>query len=69
MPSEPTPAERNSFDVSEAEIDAALAACDNDTRATIHALLVGQAYLERQISQVRADASAGYRRHRNSGEG
>ncbi len=59
MPSEPLPAEQSPFDVSEAEIDEALAACDGDPRATIRALLVGQAYLEHEMSRV---ASRGYRR-------
>lgn len=62
MTSEPVPAERNPFDVSDAEIDQALAACGDDPRATIRALLVGQAYLEKRLSQVQADASVGYRR-------
>ncbi|MFG1378893.1 hypothetical protein [Xanthobacter autotrophicus] len=62
MPSEPAPAERSPFDVSEAEIDQSLAACDGDPRATIRALLVGQAYLEHQMSRLKADASAGFRR-------
>ena len=43
MLSEPQPAERTAFDVSDAEIEEALAACDGDPRATIRALLVGQA--------------------------
>lgn len=63
MPSEPAPAEHSPFDVSDAEIDQALAACDGDPRATIRALLVGQAYLEHQMSRLKADASAGFRRH------
>ncbi|MFG1371463.1 hypothetical protein V5F32_04730 [Xanthobacter oligotrophicus] len=66
MPSEPAPAERSPFDVSDTEIDAALTACDGDPRATIRALLVGQAYLEHQISRLKADASAGFRRRRCS---
>lgn len=64
MTSERVPAERSPFDVSEAEIDEALAACDGDTRATIRALLVGQAFLEQAISRIRTDASAGFRRGR-----
>lgn len=64
MPSVPVPAEHTSFDVSEAEIDQALAACEGDPRATIRALLVGQAYLEHEMSRLRADTSAGFRRCR-----
>ena len=62
MPSEPAAAERSPFDVSEAEIDQALAACQGDSRATIRALLVGQAFLEHQMSRLNAEASAGFRR-------
>lgn len=64
MPSEPAPAERSPFDVSEQEVDQALAACDGDPRATIRALLVGQAYLEHQMSRLKADISAGFQRSR-----
>lgn len=62
MPSEPVPAERSPFDVSEAEIDQALVACEGDSRETIRALLIGQAYLEHEMSRLKADASAGFRR-------
>ncbi|MFG1332305.1 hypothetical protein V5F41_13785 [Xanthobacter autotrophicus] len=64
MPSEPPPAERSPFDVSDAEIEEALAVCDGDPRETIRALLVGQAYLEHEMSRLKADASAGFRRRR-----
>lgn len=64
MSSEHTPAERSPFDVSDAEIDEALAACEGDPRATIRALLVGQAYLEHEISRLRVEASSGFRRGR-----
>lgn len=66
MSSEPQPAERAPFDVSEAEIEEALAACDGDPRATIRALLVGQAYLEHEMSRLQADASSGFRRRRHA---
>nr|WP_024278651.1 hypothetical protein [Xanthobacter sp. 126] len=64
MSSEPQPAERAPFDVSDAEIDEALAACDGDPRATIRALLVGQAYLEHEMSRLRVEVSSGFRRGR-----
>ncbi|MCL8385670.1 hypothetical protein [Xanthobacter aminoxidans] len=64
MSSEPAPAEHSPFDVSETEIDEALAACGGDARATIRALLVGQAYLEREMSLLKVDTSAGFRRRR-----
>ncbi|MBB6308879.1 hypothetical protein [Xanthobacter tagetidis] len=69
MPSEPAPAERSPFDVSEAEIDEALATCDGDARATIRALLIGQAYLEHEMSRLQSAASAGFRRRRRSAAG
>ena len=47
------------FDVSETDVDHALAECDGDARATIRALLVGQAYLEQQMKRL---ASSGYSR-------
>ncbi|MFG1364633.1 hypothetical protein [Xanthobacter versatilis] len=64
MPSEPAPAKRSPFDVSDTEIDEALAVCDGDPRETICALLVGQAFLEHEMSKLKADASAGFRRRR-----
>jgi hypothetical protein len=59
MPSEPAREDKSPFDVSEADIDQALAACDGDPRATIRALLIGQAYLEHEASRR---SSAGYSR-------
>lgn len=47
------------FDVSELDVDHALAECEGDARATIRALLVGQAYLEQQMKRL---ASSGYSR-------
>ena len=64
MSSEPQAAEQSAFDVSDAEIDEALAACDGDPRATIRALLVGQAYLEHEMSRLRVEVSSGFRRGR-----
>jgi len=57
------PIDPQDFDVSEADIDAAIGACDGDARATIRALLVAYAMLEREMSQR---ASAGYSRSRKS---
>ncbi|MEW6258141.1 MAG: hypothetical protein AB1592_19485 [Pseudomonadota bacterium] len=59
MASEPKPVPTSPFDVSEADIDQVLAACDGDPRETIRALLVGQAYLEHEMSRR---TSAGYAR-------
>lgn len=64
MSSEPKPAEPSAFDVSDADIDEALAACEGDPRATIRALLVGQAYLEHEMSRLMVLVSAGFRRGR-----
>ncbi|WP_245454173.1 CUE domain-containing protein [Aquabacter cavernae] len=47
------------FDVSETDIDEALAACDGDARATIRALLIGQAYLEHEMSRRASRAGLG----------
>jgi len=44
----------------EAHVDAAIAACGGDPRATIKALLVANAYLENQVEQLVGQASAGY---------
>lgn len=67
MPSEPAPAELSLFDVSDDEIDINLAQCDGDPRETIRRLLVGQAYLEHEISRLRADTSAGFHRRKRAG--
>ncbi|OYW61972.1 MAG: hypothetical protein B7Z30_00550 [Rhizobiales bacterium 12-68-15] len=56
---EPRTEPSSPFDVSELDVDHALAECDGDPRATIRALLVGQAYLEQQIQRL---ASSGYSR-------
>lgn len=47
------------FDVSEAQVDAAVAACNGDLRATVRALIVGQVYLQ---DTMRKKVSAGYER-------
>ncbi|MEP9367027.1 hypothetical protein [Xanthobacter sp. VNH20] len=56
-PSRSADAERADFDVSEQDIDDAIAACAGDARATIRALLVAYAMLEREMS---LRASAGF---------
>lgn len=66
MPSEPVPADEDPFAVLEAEVDQAIAACDGDLRATVRALLIGQAYLEAQIEVARREASHGFVRGRPS---
>lgn len=47
------------FEVSEAQVGAAVAACDGDLRATVRALIVGQVYLH---ETMRKKVSAGYER-------
>ena len=47
------------FEVSEAQVDQAVAACGGDLRATVRALIVGQVYLKETI---RKKVSAGYER-------
>lgn len=49
----------DNFEVIEAQVDAAVAACDGDLRATVRALIVGQVYLQETI---RKKVSAGYER-------
>jgi len=50
MPSQTVPANSDIFDVSDQDVDAAIATCDGDSRATIRALLVAYAMLERHMS-------------------
>ncbi len=52
------------FDISEQVIDEALAAWDGDARAVIRDLLLGQAWLEHELSRAIARTSAGYVRGR-----
>lgn len=52
--------------VTDADIDDAIAACDGDMRATIKALLIGQQYLEVALEMAREEASWGYVRGRPS---
>ena len=52
--------------VSDADIDAVLAACDGDPRAAIRALLIGQQFLEVELEEARREASWGYVRGRPS---
>jgi len=59
MPSEPVPADATIFDVSDADIDAAIAACEGDVRGAVRALLIAYAMLEREMS---LRVSRGYRR-------
>lgn len=49
------PVHAGDIEVTEAQVDEAVAACDGDARAAVRALLVGQARLREQIS-------AGYER-------
>lgn len=51
----------------EAATDAAIASCDGDPRATVKALLIANAYLERELDLTRPAVSYGYSRgwHRN----
>lgn len=50
------------FDVSPADIDRAILACDGDARATIRALLIANAMLERALTGERAAALRDLRR-------
>ncbi|MGE4373673.1 MAG: hypothetical protein AB7E29_12395 [Xanthobacter sp.] len=46
--------------VSEGEIDAVLEACAGDARASIRALLIGQAFLQQELVRIKARVSNGY---------
>lgn len=59
MPSKPLPAETTIFDVTEADIDAAIEACHGDTRGAIRALLIAYAMLEHDMA---VQVSRGYSR-------
>jgi len=56
----PAAQQENEADAIEADVDAAIAACGGDPRATIKALIVANAYLENQVEQLVGQASAGY---------
>lgn len=64
MPSERPPAEWDPFAYSDADIDEAIAVCDGDPRACIHALLVACAMLEAERDEAIREASAGFMRAR-----
>lgn len=64
MPSATQAATPVYFDVSEQVVDEALAACNGDARAVIRDLLLGQAWLEHELSHAIARISAGYVRGR-----
>lgn len=64
MTGEPNRAGETYFDVSEDEVDRSIALCGGDVRETVRRLLIGQAYLERRISGLAAEASRGYGRGR-----
>ncbi|MBB3771486.1 hypothetical protein FHS55_002085 [Angulomicrobium tetraedrale] len=58
--------EGDAFTVPEEAIDEALETCAGDARATIRALLLGQAVLRRRVDEARRGASWGYPRGRPS---
>ena len=49
-------------DITEQEIDSAIAACNGDPRETIRALLVGQTWLQADIEAARRGSCAGFSR-------
>lgn len=57
------------IEVSESEIDEAIAICDGDLRATIRALMVEHIFLERLLAIARQEASWGYVRGRGARKG
>lgn len=59
-------AEAEPIVITEADVSAVLAECSGDARATIRALLHGQALLQQQLEEARKQASWGYLRGRPS---
>lgn len=59
MPSTPIPTADSIFDVTEADIDAAIEACHGDARGAIRALLIAYAMLEHDMA---VQVSRGYSR-------
>lgn len=47
-------------EITDADVDEALAVCGGDMRTTIKALLIGQQYLEIALEMARQEASWGY---------
>ncbi len=62
MPSEATRAEESYFAISDAEVEENIALCKGNLRETIRQLLVGQAGLEHEISQLKWSSSRGFAR-------
>ncbi len=52
------------FDPLEADVDAAIAACDGDLRATIRALIVANGFLTGELESLMRKTSRGYARGR-----
>lgn len=65
-PNPEAPAEEPRAEIGEDDVEAAIAACGGDLRATIRALLVAQAFLEAALEEARNEASWGYVRGRPS---
>jgi hypothetical protein len=57
------------IEVSEEDIDEAIAVCDGDLRATIRALMVEHIFLERLLAIARQEASWGYVRGKGAPRG
>jgi hypothetical protein len=53
----------------EAAVDAAIAICDGDPRATVRALILANAYLEDALGRLQASVSRGYVRGSPDREG
>jgi hypothetical protein len=69
MAGEAKPGLSDPIEVSEADIDEAIAVCDGDLRATIRALMVEHIFLERLLAIAQQEASWGYVRGRATGKG
>lgn len=53
-------------EITEADVDEAIATCGGDARAAVKVLLIGQQFLERELEEARQEASWGYVRGRPS---
>ncbi|QJP13499.1 hypothetical protein G3545_07410 [Starkeya sp. ORNL1] len=69
MAGEAKPGLSDPIEVSEADIDEAIAVCDGDLRATIRALMVEHIFLERLLAIAQQEASWGYVRGRATRKG
>ncbi|MDF2619284.1 MAG: hypothetical protein K0S00_1943 [Xanthobacteraceae bacterium] len=65
MTDNPSPVEPTDLiEITEADVDEAIAVCSGDMRATIKALLVANTFTEQMLELARREASPGFLRRR-----